>query len=95
MYKILHLGNIISYCESPTYVKLAANGCYTNAGRSDAECVAVNGTVYPISDVVVIEADMGVMTESFVQQGSELTDMQELVVNQAVEYSLNSLGVYE
>lgn len=95
MYKILHKGDILAYCEEPNYVKIADNGCYNSCSRNEAIGIAVHSIVYPLDQVVVGEADVGVMAENFTKQGEDLSDVQEVVINQAVDSSLNSLGVEE
>ncbi len=95
MYKILYQGEVLAYCEKPNYVKLADNGCYNSCSRNEAIGVAVHSTFYPIDQIVVGDADVGVMAENFTKQGEDLLDIQELVIDQAVDNSLAGLGVEE
>lgn len=95
MYKILYKGDILAYCEKPNYVKVADNGCYNSCSRDEAIGIAVHSIVYPLDQVVVGEADVGVMAENFTKQGEDLLDVQELVIDQAANNSLTSLGVEE
>lgn len=95
MYKILYKGEVLAYCEKPNYVKVADNGCYNSCSRDEAIGIAVHSIVYPLDQVVVGEADVGVMAENFTKQGEDLLDVQELVIDQAANNSLTSLGVEE
>lgn len=95
MYKILCKGEVLAYCEKPNYVKVADNGCYNSCSRDEAIGIAVHSIVYPLDQVVVGEADVGVMAENFTKQGEDLLDVQELVIDQAANNSLTSLGVEE
>ena len=95
MYKILYKGDILAYCEEPNYVKIADNGCYNSCSRDEAIGIAVHSIVYQLDQVVVGEADVGAMAENFTKQGEDLLDVQEVVINQAVDSSLTSLGVEE
>lgn len=95
MYKILYKGEVLAYCEKPNYVKVAENGCYNSCSRDEAIGIAVHSIVYPLDQVVVGEADVGVMAENFTKQGEDLLDVQELVIDQAANNSLTSLGVEE
>ena len=95
MHKILYKGDILAYCEEPNYVKIADTGCYNSCSRNAAIGIAVHSIVYPLDQVVVGEADVGAMAENFTKQGEDLLDVQEVVINQAVDSSLTSLGVEE
>lgn len=95
MYKIIYNGEVVAYQETPNYVKLHENGAFVNTDRASAEYIANAGVLYPISETVVCEADMGGMTHDFTIQGFDITDLQETVINQAVDISMLKLGITE
>lgn len=93
MFKIIHNGAIVAYQETPNYVRKHENGSYVSANKNNAEFIADTGNLYPISETVISEVDMGTKTREFTQQGIDVTDLQEMIINQAVEISMLQLGV--
>lgn len=95
MYNIIHKDEIVAYQETPNYVRKHENGSYVNTDKQHAEFIADKGNLYPINETFISEVDMGTKMKDFTLQGIDIIDLQEMIVNQAVELSMLSLGITE
>ncbi|MBQ8693454.1 MAG: hypothetical protein IJ520_09960 [Synergistaceae bacterium] len=76
MYEVISKdsGQRLALCEQPRYVRIIPNtGVYVQCSADQAEGIAVNGTVFALSDQVkVCKVDTGAIIADAAQQASEI-----------------------
>ena len=76
MYEVISkdTGQRLALCEQPRYVRINPDsGVYIQCSADQAEGVAINGTVFTLSDQVkVCEVDTGTIMTDAAQQADEI-----------------------
>lgn len=94
MFFIINNGELKGMCDKPRYVK-SNKGIYIECTKEEAECVAIGGTAYDLSETIVSESDSAEYafreSKKLDNASANIDDLQELVIGMEYDSIIDGL----